>query len=119
MPEDDFLFDDEAVFSAPEETGSAAAEETPKSAKRPRKRKPKQEPELSFEEALERLEKVVAEMESGELSLEACLQRFEEGSKLAGYCSRSLAAIEQKVEVLLEKDDGTIETRELQQAGGE
>ena len=45
---------------------------------------------LSFEEALAELEKIVAELESGDLTLEASLDLFEKGQKLAQQCSVQL-----------------------------
>jgi exodeoxyribonuclease VII small subunit len=58
----------------------------------------------SFEKALERLEQIVAEMESGKLSLERMISHFEEGSKLVKYCSGKLNEVEKKIELLLTKD---------------
>jgi exodeoxyribonuclease VII small subunit len=58
----------------------------------------------SFERALERLEQIVAEMESGKLSLEKMISHFEEGSKLVKYCSGKLNEVEKKIELLLTKD---------------
>ncbi len=57
-----------------------------------------------FEQSLERLEQLVEEMESGELSLEDMIKHFEEGSKLVGLCSKKLNEVEQKIEKLVKKD---------------
>ena len=59
---------------------------------------------VGFEQSLERLELLVEEMESGELSLEDMIRHFEEGSKLVGVCSRKLNEVEQKIEKLVKKD---------------
>lgn len=56
--------------------------------------------ELGFEQALEKLQIIVKQMESGELNLEASLKAFEEGVSLARICQTQLTAAEQKVEVL-------------------
>lgn len=69
----------------------------------------KQEEKLRFEEALERLEVVVKEMESGELSLEKMMGHFEEGSKLVKFCSRQLDEVERKIEVLVKRDGAIVE----------
>jgi len=61
------------------------------------------EPPPRFEEALERLEKIVAEMEQGELPLEISMKKFEEGMKLARFCTRALGDTEKKIEVLLKQ----------------
>ena len=54
-----------------------------------------------FEESLERLEKIVAQMESGELKLEDSLKLFEEGMKLTRACHQRLDDVEKKVKQLL------------------
>ena len=55
----------------------------------------------SFEEAMVRLEAVVAQLEKGECGLDQSLKLFEEGAKLAGQCEELLDKAEQKVELLL------------------
>ena len=57
-----------------------------------------------FEKSLERLEELVEQMEGGELSLEAMIKHFEEGSKLVGVCTKKLNEVEQKIEKLVKKD---------------
>jgi len=57
-----------------------------------------------FEQALAELEELVENLEKGDLSLEDSLQQFERGVSLARECRDSLAAAEQKVQVLLEKE---------------
>ena len=63
---------------------------------------------LSFEKALERLESIVQEMESGELSLENALKKFEEGVKLSHFCTQKLNETEKKITLLMEQSDGTV-----------
>lgn len=63
--------------------------------------------ELKFEQALARLEKIVSEMESAELPLDEVLQRYEEGVKLAAFCSSKLEEAQKKIEILAKKADGT------------
>lgn len=65
----------------------------------------------SFESALERLEKIVEEMQSADLSLEVRLKRFEEGVTLVRECAKSLEAAAKKVEVLVKSSGGKMETR--------
>ena len=64
---------------------------------------------VDFEKSLERLETIVEEMESGELSLEQMIRHFEEGSKLVTLCSGKLNEVEQKIEKLVKKN-GTLTT---------
>ena len=64
----------------------------------------------TFEDALEKLEQITSELESGELSLEASLKKFEEGIKLAQFCNSKLDDCQQKVSLLFEKDGSQKET---------
>ncbi len=57
-----------------------------------------------FEKSLQQLEKIVSQMESGDLGLEESLARFEKGIKLAKACQDTLANAELKVEQLIEKN---------------
>ena len=56
--------------------------------------------EPSFEQALAELEKIVARMESGELSLEQALATHKRGLELARFCQQKLEAAQQQVKVL-------------------
>ncbi|HWY92551.1 MAG TPA: exodeoxyribonuclease VII small subunit [Chthoniobacterales bacterium] len=62
----------------------------------------------SFEEAMERLEKIVEEMESSKLPLEELIVRYEEGIRLVGVCNRRLAAAENRIETLNRSGNGKI-----------
>ena len=64
--------------------------------------------ELKFEKALERLEKIVEELESGNIPLEDALKKYEEGVKLSRACSEKLAQAEKKIEVLTKTLNGTL-----------
>ncbi|WP_421867157.1 exodeoxyribonuclease VII small subunit [Motiliproteus sp.] len=61
-----------------------------------------------FEASLSELEKLVDQMEQGELTLEQSLQAFEQGIKLTRDCQQRLSQAEQKVQVLIEQN-GQIE----------
>jgi len=56
--------------------------------------------DLSFEEALKKLEGIVESMESDELPLETLLARFEEGTRLAKICQSKLTEAELKIQEL-------------------
>jgi len=58
----------------------------------------------SFEEALEKLEKITRDLEEGDISLEDSLKYFDEGVKLADYCNSKLNDAQKKVEILLKKN---------------
>ena len=57
-----------------------------------------------FEESLTRLEKIVDELEKGDIALEKSLSLFEEGIKLSGACRKELEDAEGKVEILLKQN---------------
>ncbi|HQO16061.1 MAG TPA: exodeoxyribonuclease VII small subunit [Methylotenera sp.] len=54
----------------------------------------------NFEHAFADLEKIVAQMESGQMSLEASLAAYQRGNALLQYCQKSLAEVEQQVQIL-------------------
>jgi exodeoxyribonuclease VII small subunit len=62
----------------------------------------------SFEEAMERLEKIVEEMESSKLPLEELIVRYEEGIRLVGVCNQRLVAAENRIETLNRSGNGKI-----------
>ena len=62
--------------------------------------------QMSFEQAMDRLEEIVKKLESGDGSLDQALTLFEEGSKLAGACTAMLDQAEQKVTLLTAGPDG-------------
>ena len=59
----------------------------------------------SFEENMEELEKVVAELEKGDLNLDDSVSRFEQGIKNSKECSKILEEAEKKITILVKKDD--------------
>ena len=61
----------------------------------------------SFEVALERLEDIVHELEEGDITLEQCLARYQEGLRLHRICQERLGKVEEELARLLE-DDGTL-----------
>lgn len=68
--------------------------------------------ELKFEQALEKLEKIVQKLEAAEVTLEESLKLFEDGVGLARVCNQHLDKAEKQVEVLLQKnsdlEDGSL-----------
>lgn len=70
------------------------------------------ESELPFEDALTRLEQLVAGLEGDELDLEDSLRRFEEGVKLVRVCSQRLEAADLRLRQLEEGSNGP-EERDL------
>jgi exodeoxyribonuclease VII small subunit len=64
--------------------------------------------EAKFEKDLERLEKVVEELEEGGLPLDDALKKFEEGVKLSKRCEQALNAAERKIEMLTKNARGEL-----------
>jgi len=58
---------------------------------------------LSFEQAFGELESIVAQMESGQMQLEASLEAYKRGNLLLTFCQQSLADVEQQVKILNER----------------
>jgi len=64
---------------------------------------------LSLEEAMARLEEVVAQLENDKLPLDKSLKLYEEGVKLASQCANELEAAKRKIQILQQSKDGEIE----------
>ena len=62
----------------------------------------------TFETALKKLEKIVEELETGDLPLEKSLQKFEEGIELSRYCSQKLEETEAKITQLVKDTNGNL-----------
>ena len=61
---------------------------------------------ISFEEALEKLEHIVRQLEDGQLGLSESLARYEEGVRHLKHCHQTLSTAEQKIELLTSVDEG-------------
>ncbi len=64
--------------------------------------------EIPFEKGLDELEKIVKEMESGELPLERAIQLFERGMALSESCRKQLDEAETRVEILMQRGDKVV-----------
>ena len=62
----------------------------------------------TFEQSMKQLERIVQELEGGDLSLETAIKKFEEGMKLTAFCSKKLDETEKKVSILLKNAEGRI-----------
>ena len=62
--------------------------------------------EKTFEASLNELEKIVNQLENGDLSLEDSLRLFEEGVRLSRECQQRLVQAERRIEVLLSDAEG-------------
>jgi exodeoxyribonuclease VII small subunit len=66
---------------------------------------------MKFEEGLRKLESIVNTLDEGQISLDEALGLFKEGLHLTKELSKTLDDIERKVEVLVRKDDGSVERK--------
>src|SRR5207253_5730881 len=77
--------------------------------------KPKQGgTELNFKGAIDRLEAIVAQMESSKLPLEELIVRYEEGMKLVKICQERLASAEQKIEIIARDNAGKLVVKDFE-----
>lgn len=68
-------------------------------------------PKERFEDALNKLQKIVAQLEEGDIPLEESLKLFEEGIRLSRFCNQKLDEAEKKVEILLKDNKGVLKPR--------
>ena len=68
---------------------------------------------ITFEESLARLEKIVRQLEDGDVTLDDSVKLFEEGIKLSGICSAYLKNAQQKVEILMENGTYTPDVKDF------
>lgn len=73
--------------------------------------------DMTFEDAMRRLEEIARLLEAGDLPLEESLQIFEEGVRLSRICNSKLDAIEARLEVLIRRDDGRLEREKFDLEG--
>ena len=63
-----------------------------------------QNQEISFEEAMSRLEAIVSQLEHGDVPLEQAIELFQQGMKLSQLCGQKLEQVERKIEMIVEVD---------------
>lgn len=68
---------------------------------------------IAFEDALQRLDELAAMLENGKAPLDESLKIFEEGVKLVRECKKQLDEAEQKVKLLVENRDGTVDEKDF------
>ena len=72
----------------------------------------KENEKISFEENIEKLEKIVTDLEKGNLNLDDSVKKFEEGMKISKDCNKILEEEEKKITILLE-ENGEIKEQEF------
>ncbi len=67
--------------------------------------------EMKFEDSLKKLEKIIEELEAGDLSLDEALKRYQEGIELSKACSQKLESAKKKIDLLVKNKKGEFELR--------
>jgi exodeoxyribonuclease VII small subunit len=62
----------------------------------------------TFEQAMKQLEKIVQDLESGDMPLEKAIQTFEEGIQLSKFCSQKLDETEKRITILMQNSEGKV-----------
>ena len=62
----------------------------------------------TFEQSMKQLERIVQELEEGDMPLDKAIKKFEEGIKLTKFCSQKLDETEKKIAILLKDSQGRI-----------
>ena len=69
--------------------------------------------EIKFEESLKRLEKIVDDLEKGDLSLDEALKKYQEGIELSRQCALRLEGAKRKIDLLMKNKKGDFELKSL------
>lgn len=71
--------------------------------------------EMKFEEALKKLEKIVEDLEKGDLSLDEALKKYQEGIELSRLCHMRLVSAKKKIDILAKNKKGEFELKALEE----
>jgi exodeoxyribonuclease VII small subunit len=71
--------------------------------------------EMKFEEALKKLEKIVEDLEKGDLSLDDALKKYQEGIELSRLCNMRLESAKKKIDILAKNKKGEFELKPLEE----
>lgn len=74
-------------------------------------------PKDRFEDAMNKLEKIVSKLEEGDIALEESLKLFEEGIRLSRFCNQKLDEAEKRVEILMKGQDGILKPHPFEPSG--
>ncbi|MFT8719834.1 exodeoxyribonuclease VII small subunit [Acetobacter sp.] len=70
-------------------------------------------PTLSFEDALAELERIVRNLESGQMKLEEAITSYERGAALRAHCESKLREAEERVQVIVRRADGALDAKNV------
>lgn len=69
---------------------------------------------MTYEDSMKELEKVVKDLESNELTLDESIKKFEMGMELSRHCSKLLESAEKKILLLVESEEENKELKEIE-----
>ena len=72
--------------------------------------------EVKFEEALKKLEKIVSDLENGDIPLEESMSKYEAGVKLVRLCQKKLNEAKKKIEILVKTKDGKVKLEPFEES---
>ncbi len=75
--------------------------------------------EIKFEEALKKLEKIVEDLERGDLSLDDALKKYQDGIELSRVCAQRLDTAKKKIDLLSKNKKGEFELQPLDEKSAE
>ena len=70
--------------------------------------------EIKFEDALKKLEKIVEDLENGDLALDEALKKYQDGIELSRLCNQRLENAKKKIDVLVKNKKGEFEIKPLE-----
>jgi exodeoxyribonuclease VII small subunit len=71
--------------------------------------------EIKFEEALKKLEKIVEDLEKGDISLDEALKKYQDGLELSRVCAQRLDSAKKKIDLLNKNKKGEFELKPLEE----
>lgn len=69
--------------------------------------------EIKFEDALKKLEKIVEDLESGDLSLDEALKKYQDGIELSRVCAQRLESAKKKIDILVKNKKGEFDLKTI------
>lgn len=74
--------------------------------------------EIKFEDSLKKLEKIVEDLEKGDLSLDEALKKYQEGIELSRLCAQRLDSAKKKIDILAKNKKGEFELKAFEGTSG-
>ena len=68
-----------------------------------------------FEDSLKRLEKIVSDLEAGDLTLDEALKKYQEGIELSRLCAQRLESAKKKIDLLTKNKKGEFDLKSLKE----